>query len=66
MTECFLRLQAVSQRTGLAPSTIYKWMCRGAFPKNFRLTPNAVAWRESEIAKWQADRIASRGQPEAA
>jgi predicted DNA-binding transcriptional regulator AlpA len=32
----------------------------GKFPKNFRISPRLAAWRETEIAKWQNERIAGR------
>jgi prophage regulatory protein len=60
MTERFLRRDEVTQITGLPISTIYEQMGRGAFPKNFRISPRLCAWRESEIAKWQQQRIAER------
>jgi prophage regulatory protein len=60
MTERFLRRDEVSQITGLPVSTIYEMMKKGAFPKNFRISPRLAAWRETEIAKWQSDRLATR------
>jgi prophage regulatory protein len=69
MTERFLRRDEVTEITGLPVSTIYEMMGRGAFPKNLRISPRLAAWRESEVAKWQRDRIAERDaalSPEAA
>jgi len=43
-------MQAV---TGLHIVTIYRRMAEGAFPAPVRLGPRAVAWRESDIVKWQ-------------
>jgi prophage regulatory protein len=57
--ERFLRRDEVSRITGLPVSTIYQMMSNGAFPKNFRISPRLCAWRESEIAKWQADTLAA-------
>jgi prophage regulatory protein len=65
--ERFLRRDEVSRITGLPVSTIYQMMADGKFPKNFRISPRLCAWRESEIAKWQAERLAERDPaPEAA
>jgi prophage regulatory protein len=66
MTERFLRRDEVSQITGLPVSTIYKMMGEGAFPKNLRISPRLAAWRETEIAKWQSERIAERDGGEVA
>jgi prophage regulatory protein len=60
MTERFLRRNEVSQITGLPVSTIYKMMGEGSFPKNLRISPRLAAWRETEITKWQNERIAER------
>jgi prophage regulatory protein len=60
MTERFLRRDEVTRITGLPVSTIYEMMGRGAFPKNFRISPRLTAWRESELAAWQRARIAER------
>jgi prophage regulatory protein len=56
-TERFLRRPAVREITGLPDSSIYALMARGEFPENFRLSENRVAWRESDVRAWQADRL---------
>ena len=56
---CYLRLNAVMQRTRLAKSTIYKPMRQRQFPAARKLTPKAVGWSESEIASWLASRSSS-------
>jgi prophage regulatory protein len=60
MTERFLRREEVTRITGLPQSTIYEKMSEGSFPKNLRISPRLCAWRETEITKWQRDRIAER------
>lgn len=57
-TEKFLRLPAVEDLTGLKKSSIYAGMkvCPPTFPCCVRLSARAVAWRESDIAIWQAQR----------
>jgi prophage regulatory protein len=58
--ERFLRRPEVERVTGLGRSTIYDKMASGEFPKPVPLSGGAVGWLESEIAKWQAQRIAER------
>jgi prophage regulatory protein len=60
MVERFLRRDEVVRVTGIPCSTIYAMMADGKFPRNFRISPRLCAWRESEIAAWQAERLAER------
>ena len=60
MVQSFLRRTEVERLTGLPRSTIYEKMKRGEFPKNVRISGRAVGWLETEIADWQAARIAQR------
>ncbi len=61
--ERLLRLPAVEQLTGLRKSSIYAGMKASppTFPYCVRLSARAVAWRESDIAAWQAQRQQSGG-----
>ncbi|MDP3809430.1 MAG: AlpA family phage regulatory protein [Hydrogenophaga sp.] len=54
----YLRLPDVESLTGLKKSSIYAGMNANppTFPHCVRLTARAVAWRESDIAAWQAQR----------
>lgn len=56
MADRHLRRPADQELTGLSRSTIYDLMAKGAFPRPIRLTAKAVAWRESTIAEWLAQR----------
>ena len=56
-----LRFPAVRERTGLSRSTIWRLERRGEFPRHRRISANAVAWVEQEVAHW----IQSRVRPEA-
>ena len=56
--ERFQRLPTVEQTTGLKKSAIYAGMKAGTFPKPVRLSRRCVAWRETEIQAWIAQRIA--------
>ena len=59
MADRHLRRPAVQELTGLSRSTIYELMAKGAFPRPIRLTAKAVAWPESAIANWLAQRPTS-------
>ena len=51
-----LRRRDVENLTGLSRSSIYDLMANGAFPRPVRLSRRAVAWPESIIADWLAQR----------
>ena len=57
MTETFLRLPAVNERTGFGRSHIYNLIKLGKFPKQIYLGPHSVAWLESEVSEWMKERI---------
>jgi prophage regulatory protein len=59
--ENLLRLPQVETLTALRKSSIYAGMKAGTFPRCVRLSARAVAWRESDIAAWQAQRQQSGG-----
>jgi prophage regulatory protein len=61
--EKLLRLPDVESLTGLKKSSIYAGMKTRTFPPCLRLSARAVAWRESDIATWQAQRQQAGGQP---
>lgn len=56
----FLRRAEVEARTGLSCTSIYRKIAEGGFPKPVPLGQQAVGWVESEVAEWQARRIAER------
>ncbi len=55
-----LRLRNVMEKTGLARSTIYKYIDAGTFPKPIDLGGRSVGWVDSEIDGWIADKIQER------
>src|SRR5262245_7732781 len=61
-----LRAKAVSQKVGLPIASIYELMARDEFPKPIKLTASAsgrrVAWVESSVDSWIAQRIAASRQ----
>ena len=64
MTDFFLRLPAVKQRTGFGRSQIYNLINQGQFPKQIHLGPQSVAWLESEVTEWMKERIRLSRDPE--
>lgn len=56
----FMRLNDVKAATGLARSTVYKYVKQGVFPAPVSLGGRAVAWVEFEVQAWIADRIRER------
>lgn len=52
-----VRLPEVIHRTGLSRSTIYRRMQFGQFPKPYPLSSRIVAWAETDIDQWIADRL---------
>lgn len=46
--------------TGYSIAQIYNLVADGTFPKPIPLGKHAVGWLESDIAAWQAERIAER------
>jgi prophage regulatory protein len=58
---CLLaRLPVVLKVTGLARTTIYRWVAAGRFPAPVRLGPRAVAWRWSDLERWTQSRAIER------
>ena len=60
MSHVFLRLSEVKKLTGKAKTTIYREINEGKFPKQIRNGTGTVAWLESEILKWQEEKINNR------
>ncbi|TKB51819.1 AlpA family transcriptional regulator [Ferrimonas aestuarii] len=55
-----IKLKDVMYTTGLARSTVYKYMNEGNFPKPVSLGERNVAWLESEIQDWILEKIEQR------
>ena len=45
---------ALEKQTSLDITTIYRKMKDGSFPQPVRVGKRRVAWRESDVAAWQA------------
>lgn len=62
MSESLLRLPEVQRRTGYSKAWIYRLLKDGKFPASIKIGSRAIAFIESEIDEWVAQRIAeSRG-----
>jgi prophage regulatory protein len=56
MAERFLSIAQVLQRVPVTKKQVYVWIRKGIFPRQVRLGPRAVAWRESDVDAWSASR----------
>ena len=54
-----IRRKEVQEKTGLGASSIYAMMKQGKFPKAVNISERRVAWIESDVDLWIAERIAS-------
>ncbi|UVL08345.1 AlpA family transcriptional regulator [Pseudomonas rhodesiae] len=61
-----IRLKEVIDSTGLARSTIYKYIGEDSFPKPVSLGDRCVGWVESEVHDWILARIEERDLAESA
>nr|WP_223795934.1 AlpA family phage regulatory protein [Marinobacter sp. F4216] len=52
-----LRRKEVEAVTGRSRSAIYEGMAAGTFPKAVKIGARAVAWPESAIRQWIAERM---------
>jgi prophage regulatory protein len=55
-----LRKRQVLETTGLANSTMYKYISEGRFPKPIHLGARSVGWLESEIQEWIDGKVRER------
>lgn len=50
-----LSMQQLRQLIPLSASQIYRLVKAGAFPRQVRVSPNRVAWRQHDIERWLAN-----------
>ena len=55
-----LKRREVEEKTSMSCSAIYAAISAGTFPKPCAIGARAVAWLESEVDAWIAERLASR------
>ncbi|MGL5289311.1 MAG: helix-turn-helix transcriptional regulator [Aeromonas sp.] len=56
----FIRMKEVCAKVGLAKSTLWELVARGQFPQKVYLGERTIAFIESEVDAWMAERIAAR------
>jgi len=47
-----LRVQDVTQMTGLSKASVYRLIKLSDFPKQFKLGSRAIGWRMSSVKAW--------------
>ena len=52
MEDKLLRLPEVMKRTGLARSTVWKWVSDGKLPKPIKLSRRVTVWKSSELDRY--------------
>lgn len=57
-----IRLKDVINCTGLARSTVYKYIAKGTFPRPVSLGDTCVGWVEQEVHDWIEACIQARDQ----
>jgi len=58
-TDIFIPLKEVKKRTSLSGTSIWRRIKDGDFPPGVKISANRVAWPESTIQKWIADKMGS-------
>jgi len=53
----FHRIHEVSDITGLKPSTIYKEIRLGLFPRGIKLTKRSTGWSSDQLDEWQRKKV---------
>jgi prophage regulatory protein len=52
----FLREPEVLKIIGVSRMTLRRWEEADLFPKRYKIGPNTVAWKESQVRQWIANR----------
>ena len=52
-----LRINEVTNLTGLSKSSIYKQVRQNQFPQSIKLTDRATGWDSREVEKWITNKI---------
>jgi prophage regulatory protein len=54
--DVLIRVDGVCEITALSVPTIYRLMSKGTFPRPFKITASARAWKLSEVLAWVESR----------
>lgn len=60
MEQSLIRMPEAIRRTGYGKAWIYKLIADGKFPAPVKLGSRSIAFVESEVDEWIAERIAAR------
>jgi prophage regulatory protein len=52
-----LRINSVSAKVGLKPSTIWQYVREGKFPKPHKLSARVTVWNENDVTAWTENRL---------
>ena len=55
----FHRIKEVCDITGLRPSSVYKQIRLGQFPKGIKLTNRSTGWSSDKLDEWVRSKIIS-------
>ncbi|HGN1246064.1 TPA: helix-turn-helix transcriptional regulator [Providencia rettgeri] len=66
LKENLIRLPEVMRRTGYGKAWIYRLIEAGQFPKSVKIGTRSIAFVESEVDEWVANKIAESGTGEVA
>jgi len=55
-----LRIQEVSNKTGLSSSSIYKQIRLGEFPQSVKITKRASGWDDEAVDAWVAAKLGKK------
>src|SRR4051794_23755681 len=58
--EHLLRITNVQARTGLSRASVWRFVRDASFPAPVRIGRRAVAWLDTEVDSWIADRVKAR------
>jgi prophage regulatory protein len=56
-TDILIPIKEVVKQTSLSKVTIWRGIKKGTFPNNRRISEGRVAWVQSEISSWIADKM---------
>ena len=56
-----LRINQVSEMTGLRPSSVYKQIREGNFPSGIKITKRATAWSDKAVSDW-IEKVVATGE----
>jgi prophage regulatory protein len=52
LPDMLIRIEIVAAVTGLSVPSLYRMMSAGTFPRAYKLTEKARAWKLSEVMAW--------------